>query len=198
MKQLLFFFCTCLFVSSCCRNLEEPITLYIDTSTMQFSYGNPNGSEDYFTGSSSAKQNEMLADLRSLFNEKGNDVTLGGSDARYRLEMLSCDFHESCTRSYTFDPCDSVSPDTTWYDVVKLTVSMRCYIHDNMTSTSTPVFADASDEERIKDHPTILQSLFGGDCYTPRVSSIHFAGKLQRRVLRRIHHQTLCAIKRRQ
>lgn len=184
-------------LASCCRNLDQDVTLNIDDSAMTFSIYAENGYGDYFhPGDSSGIRHALFYELKRQFNEKGNDVTVVASNGDYTLTIQSCCFSETMTGTTVQDPCDSIPPyDQLHYDIHQLKVSMQCTLTDQHGHSKT-IYETASDEESVKDHPTVLQSLFGhSDCYTPDVRSILNPDKLQQRVLRRAHRQAMCAIK---
>jgi len=196
MSRLFSLLSVALLLNSCCRNLGEEVTLMIDPSAMDFNVTAGNHPSYFDPSDSSSYRQEVLSDLHDLFVEKGNDVHIVSSNAQYTLVINSCSFHEDVVSTWVLDPCDTIAPyDTLRYTVSKLTVYMDCTLKDAY-GHSKEIVEESSDEENVKDHPTILQSLFGHDeCYTPRVSHILDPGKLQRRVLRRVHREALCTIK---
>jgi|GEM_PF-5688196 len=194
MRYLLFPGLVLLF-SSCCRDLDEPVTLRLDEDSLAFHIDRDG---DYFdTYDSARSRREMIDDLSERFLEKGNDVRLAGAQADYTLELRSFDFSESVSTTAVADPCDSVPPyDTLRYKVSTLTVSMRCVLHDHLHRRQEEIEASADDSETLKEGPGLLLMLFTDkDCYEYREKRIQFEGKLRRCVLRRIHKRSLCVIK---
>jgi hypothetical protein len=188
---LAFVFC------SCSRNLVTDITLGIDDTGMNFHVGSCQYDEEYFhPADSTSMREDVLNTLKEYFNEKGNDVTVV-TNGTYTLKILSCNFYETATGEFIPDPCDTVPPyDTLRYQVHSLTVNMHAVVYDSMGNYSEIIEAESSDEEHVKDHPTVLQSMFGNDdCYCPRVKHIIFVDKLRKRVLRRIHRRVMFQIK---
>lgn len=179
---------------SCARELPEDTTAILETSDMRVYYGCDELFASYFSDSDSAYQiQSLINDLRNDFNEKGNDLVIVSSNARFTIAVQSVRLTENRFETSVDDPCDT-GTQTISYSVSDLQGAIMITVTDNYTGAMREIYAEASTAEDVKDHPTVFQSMIGRDsCYTPSVRRAH-PEMMKNRLLRRAYRKTMNAM----